>query len=59
MQFYLTAYAEDGNLLLNEMFESGEEKKAVQYGRQRLEEENCSRCTHRLTKNGELLLFHR
>ncbi|WP_432653199.1 YhzD family protein [Salibacterium salarium] len=59
MQYFLTAFASDGGTLLNEMFAFENDEEAVEYGRKRLKEENCDMLTHRMTRSGKLILFHR
>ncbi|MFB4163727.1 YhzD family protein [Alteribacillus sp. JSM 102045] len=59
MQYFLTVFDKDGSLLLNEIFEYEQDSKAIEHGKKRLEDENFQDITHRMTRNGKLLLFHR
>ncbi|MDQ0299884.1 hypothetical protein J2S78_002304 [Salibacterium salarium] len=59
MQYFLTAFAKDGKILLNEVFSFENEAEAVEYGINRLKKEQCDKQTYRMTRNGELVLFHR
>ncbi|UOE95476.1 YhzD family protein [Alkalihalobacillus sp. LMS39] len=58
-QYFLTAYDPTGETLLEETFEAASDDEAKAKGEKRLEEENLSSHTHRLTCAGKLLLFHR
>ncbi|SDI74445.1 YhzD family protein [Alteribacillus bidgolensis] len=59
MQYFLTVFDKDGSLLLNETFEYEKDTLAIDHGKQRLKEKNFQDVTHRMTRNGKLLLFHR
>ncbi|WP_240376425.1 YhzD family protein [Bacillus piscicola] len=59
MQYYLTVFEKDGSLLLNETFAFPSDNEAISYGNKRLKELDYGGKTHRLTRNGKLLLFQR
>ncbi|SDH55592.1 YhzD-like protein [Alteribacillus persepolensis] len=59
MDYFLTVFDKDGSLLLNESFQYDEDQAAIEHGKNRLAEEKYQDTTHRMTRNGKLLLFHR
>lgn len=59
MTFFLTAFNKNSSEVLNERIEAKTEQEAIQIAKQRLEETRASYLTHRLTRNGKMILFAR
>ncbi|WP_169870966.1 YhzD family protein [Shouchella patagoniensis] len=59
MTFFLTAFNKDSSEVLNERIEARTEQEAIQVAKQRLEKTEASSLTHRLTRNGKMILFAR
>ncbi|OLO36423.1 hypothetical protein BTR23_15245 [Alkalihalophilus pseudofirmus] len=57
--YYLTVYDQSGEQLLNETIQAANDEEAKKVGEQKLAEGNYSEHTHRLTRAGKLILFHR
>ncbi|ASS89371.1 MAG: hypothetical protein C6W58_10960 [Bacillaceae bacterium] len=58
--YFLTAFTNKGELLLNEKFEANSEQEAKEIGSEILKEHQCLNTAHRLvTSSGRLVLFHR
>jgi hypothetical protein len=58
--YKLTAFEANGEKIIDESFQAGNDEEAKKIGEQLLEEKNLSEKTHRCTSPaGKLLLFHR
>jgi len=58
--FYLTAFNQKGEKLLNEVLNAETEKEALQLAEEILQEKELINTTHRCTTStGKLILFHR
>ncbi|TFB22104.1 hypothetical protein E3U55_07320 [Filobacillus milosensis] len=58
--YFLTAFSQKGEALLDEQFEAANDDEAKKIGKQKLEENNHSKDTHRcVSPDGRLVLFHR
>lgn len=57
--YKLTAYKQDGELIMEETFDAEHDDAAKEMGRALLDEKDLSEQTHRLASpEGKLLLFH-
>ncbi|WP_059102820.1 YhzD family protein [Shouchella shacheensis] len=57
--YFLTAFEKDSQVALNERIDAETDEEAIEAAKQKLEESKAMKKTHRLTKNGKLLLFAR
>ncbi|HLQ71545.1 MAG TPA: YhzD family protein [Bacillota bacterium] len=58
--YSLTVFSQNGEKLLDEVFEAKNNEQAKETGNAMLAEEGYSEYTHRcVTSNGKLVLFHR
>ncbi|MTH54590.1 hypothetical protein GKZ89_14395 [Bacillus mangrovi] len=58
--YYLTVFEKNGEKLLDESFEAGNEQEAKEIGSRKLEEKNYAKKTHRcVDAGGKLVLFER
>ncbi|GGH88069.1 hypothetical protein JOD43_003598 [Pullulanibacillus pueri] len=59
-KYILTVFKKDGTKLLDESFEAADDKEARRIGEQRLDEQQYSDYTSRVTSpTGKLVHFHR
>ncbi len=55
----MTVFEPSGEMVFNVRFEADDDAAAKQIGEQKLAENHFSEHTHRMTRSGKLLLFHR
>ena len=58
-EYTITVFESTGEMVFEERFEAENDTVAKQIGMQKLAENNYSEHTHRMTRSGKLLLFHR
>lgn len=58
-EYSLTVFESTGKLIFEDQFEAENDDVAKQIGVQKLTDNNYLEYTHRMTRSGKLLLFHR
>lgn len=58
-EYFLTVFKPSGEIALEERFEAESDEAAKKKGEAILSENSYSEHTHRMTRSGKLLLFHR
>ncbi|ARK29157.1 YhzD family protein [Halalkalibacter krulwichiae] len=58
-EYYLTVFSHNGETIHEERFEAESDEQAKKKGEAILAEKQLIDTTHRLTRSGKLLLFHR
>ncbi|MFC0561772.1 YhzD family protein [Halalkalibacter alkalisediminis] len=58
-EYFLTVFNPSGEIAFEERFEAESDEAAKKKGEALLSEKNYLEHTHRLTRSGKLLLFHR
>lgn len=58
-EYFITVFNPSGETALEQRFESESDEAAKKKGKAMLQEQNYAELTHRLTRSGKLLLFHR
>ncbi|WP_017728698.1 YhzD family protein [Halalkalibacterium ligniniphilum] len=59
LEYVITVFEPSGEKVFEERFEASNDTEAKTLGQQKLAANNYEEHTHRMTRSGKLLLFHR